>query len=294
MIFLIVRPGKFEAVVLCGILICISFIFALRAENASAPASVNNESVRVPIIMYHHITEDKSKTGKYTVLQSEFKSDLMLLKEKGYSAINVNDLISYVNGNSSLPEKPIMITFDDGFESFATLAYPILEENNMKSVVSVIGSVAEKYSEIDDHNISYSNLNFDKINELLSEGLVEIQNHSYDMHKCTDNQRKGISKLPSESAEQYEAALTEDLLTVQKTLKLKCRMTPECVVYPFGSYSNETLGIIKELGFKSTMNCEERINTIIKGNPETLYNLGRYNRESGITSEEFFSRFDSN
>ncbi len=288
---MIVRPGKFEAFVLSGIIICISFIFALRAENTSAPTSANKESVELPIIMYHHITESKSKSGKYTVLLSEFKDDIALLKKNGFTTVTVKDLINYVNGDSTLPEKPIMITFDDGFESFATLAYPILKENSMKSVVSVIGSVTEKYSQIDDHNINYSNLNFDKINELLSEGFVEIQNHSYDMHKSQQGQRKGISKLATESNKQYEEALTNDLLTVQKILKLKCYMTPECVVYPFGAYSNETIGIIKKLGFKSTMLCEERVNLIVKNEPDSLYNLGRYNRESGIPSEEFFSRF---
>lgn len=292
MIILIIRPGKFEAVLLSGILICVSFIFALRSENTVSPTSSSKEFVELPIIMYHHITENKNRAGKYTVLVDEFENDLLLLEEKGYSTVTVKDLINYVNGDSELPERPIMITFDDGFESFATLAYPILKKNNMKSIVSVIGSVTEKYSEFEDHNINYSNLNFDKINELLSEGLVEIQNHSYDMHKSGSGERKGISKLPEESCEDYEKALTEDLLTLQKTLNLKCYMTPECVVYPFGAYSAETIGIIKKLGFKSTMLCEERVNTIVKKEPESLFNLGRYNRESGISSKEFFSRFD--
>ncbi len=289
---MIIRPGKFEAVILSGILICISFIFALRAENNAAPASSIKESVELPIIMYHHITESPEKAGRYTVLTSEFISDIQLLQNKGYTAVTVKELINYVNGNSPLPEKPIMITFDDGFESFATLAYPVLKKNNLKSVVSVIGSVTERYSQIDDHNTNYSNLNFDKINELLSEGITEIQNHSYDMHKSQKGQRKGISRLPSETEEQYKEALSEDLLTVQKILKLKCGITPDCVVLPFGAYSSETLGIIKKLGFKSTMLCEERVNTIIRNEPDTLFSLGRYNRESGITSEEFFSRFE--
>ena len=288
---MIIRPGKFEAVILSGIIICISFIFALRAENTATPASNINESVELPIIMYHHITENPDKAGKYTVLVSEFEKDVRKLKESGYTTVTVKDLIDYVSGNGSLPEKPIMLTFDDGFESFATLAYPIIRKNNIKAVVSVIGSVTEKYSVTEDHNINYSNLNFDTINELLSQGLVEIQNHSYDMHKSQQGQRKGISKLPSETAEQYKENLTEDLLTVQKILKLKCGITPQCVVYPFGAYSDETTKIIKELGFRSTMLCEERVNTVIKNEPDSIFNLGRYNRESGISSEEFFSRF---
>lgn len=292
MILLIIRPGKFEAVILSGILICISFIFALRAENTATTASTSKEGVELPIIMYHHITENPSKAGKYTLLLNEFKKDISMIKEKGYTPVTVKDLIGYVNGEHALPEKPIMITFDDGFESFAVLAYPILKENNMKAVVSVIGKVTEQYSASEDHNINYSNLNFNRINELLSDGFIEIQNHSYDMHNSYRGKRIGISKLPEEDTEQYKKALSEDLLIVQKILKRRCGITPECVVYPFGAYSKETLDIIKKLGFKSTMLCEERVNVIEKSNPLSLYNLGRYNRESGISSEEFFSRFE--
>ena len=183
-----------------------------------------------------------------------------------------------------------MITFDDGFESFYILACPLLKERNMKSVVSVIGKITEKYSETEDHNINYSNLNFNQISELSSSGLVEIQNHSYDMHISAQGQRKGISKLDIETYDEYKKNLSNDLLTLQKILKLNCGITPQCVTYPYGAYSDETLEIIKKLGFKSTMLCEERINTIVQGDENSLYNLGRYNRPSGVSTEEFFSR----
>ncbi len=287
---MIIRFSKFEAVIICFVLITVAFIFTLGTEKKVSVASTQPTAVELPIIMYHHMTEDKNKAGKYTVHVSEFIKDLECIEDNGYTPVNVSQLISFVNGDSSLPEKPIMITFDDGFESFYSLAFPVLKEKNMKSVVSVIGRVTEKYSESEDHNINYSNMNFSQINELYSSSLVEIQNHSYDMHLSSDGKRKGISKLNNESYDEYKKNLSTDLLTLQKILKLKCGITPQCVVYPYGAYSKETLGIIKKLGFKSTMLCEERINTIIQGDEDSLYNLGRYNRPSGISSEEFFSK----
>lgn len=287
---MIIRLGKFEAVIICTVIIVISFLFALGSEKKATTVSASTEYVSLPIIMYHHITSDKAKTGSYTVHVSELESDIDYLKEKGYNTVTVSDLVDYVESDTSLPENPIMITFDDGFESFYSLAYPLLCEKKMKSVVSVIGKVTEKYSENEDHNINYSNLTFEQISELNKSGYVEIQNHSYDMHLSTSGGRIGISKKNKESKEDYTKALTEDLLTVQKLLKLKCGITPTCVVYPYGAYSKETLPIIKKLGFESTMLCEEKINKIVKNDPDSLYNLGRYNRESGISSEEFFNR----
>ena len=110
------------------------------------------------------------------------------------------------------------------------------------------------------------------------------------MHISATGQRKGISKLENETFEQYYKSLSYDLLTLQKILKLKCGITPQCVTYPYGAYSEDTTEIIKKLGFKSTMLCEERINTIVQGDEYSLYNLGRYNRPSGISTKDFFNK----
>lgn len=287
---MIIRLSKFEAVILCSVIIVISFFFALGSERKTATVNSSVEYMNLPIIMYHHITTDKSKTGKYTVHVSEFENDIAYLESNGFKTVTVSDLIDYTENNASLPEKPIMITFDDGFESFYSYAYPLLKEKQMKAVVSVIGKATEQYSENPDHNVNYSNLTFSQISELTESGFVEIQNHSYDMHLSTSASRKGISRMKNESYDEYKKALTEDLLTVQKILKLNCGITPSCVVYPYGAYSKETTEIIKKLGFKSTMLCEERINKIAKGDKDSIYNLGRYNRDGNISTEAFFRR----
>lgn len=287
---MIIRLSKFEAVILCSVIIVISFFFALGGERKTATVNSSVEYTDLPIIMYHHITKDKSKTGKYTIHISELEKDLAYLEKNGFNTVTVSDLIDYTENDAPLPEKPIMITFDDGFESFYSYAYPLLKEKQMKAVVSVIGKATEQYSENSDHNVSYSNLTFSQISELTEGGLVEIQNHSYDMHLSASASRKGISRMKNESYDEYKKALTEDLLSVQKILKLNCGITPTCVVYPYGAYSEETTEIIKKLGFKSTMLCEERINKIVKSNADSLYNLGRYNRDGNISAEVFFSR----
>ena len=203
---MIIRFGKFEATVISSILIVVTFIFAVSTEKKTISTSAHPQTVELPIIMYHHITENINKTGKYTVHTEEFRNDLDYIRENGYTTITVAELIDYVNNEEALPGKPIMITFDDGFESFYNLAYPLLKERSMKSVVSVIGKVTEKYSESEDHNINYSNLTFAQINNLIAEGLTEIQNHSYNMHLSEQGQRKGLSKLKNESNEDYRKA----------------------------------------------------------------------------------------
>lgn len=287
---MIIRLGKFEAVITLTIVVSISFIFAICFEGKSVTASTDVNTRPLPIVMYHHITTNESKAGKYTVTEKEFVSDLEYLKTNGYNSITVADLADFVNGKSTLPEKPVMITFDDGFESFYSIAYPRLKQYNMKAVVSVIGSVTEKYSQINDHNINYSNLTWTEINEMHRSGLVEFQNHSYNMHSSEKGQRKGISRMSGEDADLYKSRLTEDLLRTQELFSLKCGFRPIAVAYPFGACSKDTTAIIKECGFICTLGCEEKINLISVGNSSCLYNLGRFNRASGVKSEDFFEK----
>lgn len=287
---MIIRIGKFEVTVVLTLLLTFSFFATLITENKVATVSTSNESVRLPVIMYHHITEKIDKAGKYTVLTTEFENDLEHIKNNGYTTVTVSDLIDYVNNGTQLPEKPIMITFDDGFESFYHLAYPLLKKYNMKAVLSVIGSVTEKYSAINDHNINYSNLTWEQITELHKSKFVEIQNHSYDMHKNDSDSRKGLSKRKNESEENYASALKVDLMKLQSLLYKKCGFEPTAVAYPYGSYSKTTTEIVKSCGFSCTLICEERINHIEAGNPDSLYNLGRFNRASGIKTVDFFRK----
>ena len=291
---MIIRLGKFEATIFCALIIFISFIVAINYENNITATIAQTQNVKLPIIMYHHITEDENKTGKYTVLTEEFERDLEYISSKGYTPVTVQDLIDFVNQGKALPEKPIMITFDDGFESFYYLAFPLLKTHNMKSVISVIGSITEEYSKINDHNINYSNLTFDEIKKLKSSGIVEIQNHSYDMHHNGTDERKGISKLKNETNEEYALALKNDLNKMQKIMWNNCGIKPTAIAYPYGAYSKSTLEIVKSCDFECTMLCEERINLITQGNTESLYNLGRYNRPSGVSTEVFFENILEN
>ena len=84
--------------------------------------------------MYHHISKKTSALGAYVITPEQFESDLKFIKDKGYEAITTQNLVDYFDGKFELPEKPIMITFDDGYLSFYEYAYPLLKQYNMKAV----------------------------------------------------------------------------------------------------------------------------------------------------------------
>lgn len=269
----------------------LAFLFLLllyTSPKEQAVAVVGEQSVRLPIIMYHQISRKTDNLGKYIISREQLIADLDYINDLGYTTVTVHDLIDYVNGKADLPEKPIMITFDDGHETAYTIVYPLLKERQMCAVVSVIGYLADLYTEIEDHNDSYSYLTWEEIAELSETPEIEIQNHSYNMHTIEKGGRRGIAQVSTESKEEYFDAISDDVGKMQIALMKKGKTKATTMVYPFGSHTDLTLEICESLGFECTMTCEERLNSITKFNPQTLYNLGRYNRPSDISSEAFF------
>ena len=125
-----------------ALLSLLSFLFALfwpRTDSPAFPAS-SEEGVDVPVVMYHHVLEeDSSLLGDYVISRQELESDLQWLQKAGYTPVSPDQLIAYAAGEGELPQNPILLTFDDGYESFFANAYPLLQKYQMPAVVSVIG-----------------------------------------------------------------------------------------------------------------------------------------------------------
>ncbi len=242
-----------------------------------------SEEVEVPILMYHNICEDTEKDGKYIVSVSEFEKDLKFLSDNGYTTVFIQDLIDYVEGRIDLPPKPIVLTFDDGYFNNFAYAYPLLQKYDAKAVISVIGYYTDLFTKSPDENPKYSHLTWNDINEMMKSGNVEFQNHSYNLH-TTDKGRNGAKKKRGESLEEYTFQLTSDLQKLQDTFKSNTGYIPTTFTYPFGSVSEASFEIIKDMGFKATLSCEQKTNYITR-DPETLFMLNRFLRTPSASAE---------
>ena len=255
-------------------------------SNADAAAEVDG-TIELPVVMYHHMLESSSLLGDYCIRPKDFEADLQLIRDWGYTSISVAELIAWANGEGSLPDRPILITFDDGYESTYGYAYPLLQQYGMKAVVSIIGRYTDLYSESDDHHLNYSHITWDQAREMQASGLVEIMNHSYDLH--TNSYRKGCQILPGEDVEQYKMMLRQDVGALQDKILHELGTQPSCFAYPFGYRCDEAVEVLHELGFRVTLSCESGVNKL-KANPDAIFRLMRNNRPYGIDSESFFAK----
>ncbi|MCD8215641.1 MAG: polysaccharide deacetylase family protein [Clostridiales bacterium] len=276
------------AVFFLGALFLSGLVFGLWYYTGAAAFAPEKEGIAVPILMYHNIT-DKAVGSKYTVTAAELEADLNYIEEKGYTAVGINDLIAYVKGEGDLPEKSIVLTFDDGYESVYVLGLPLFKKYGCKAVVGVIGELTELFTEEEDHNIEYSHLNWEEINEMSKSGFVEFQNHTYALHEIK-NGRKGAAQKKGEDAGEYKKILTEDVSRLNDEILSYTGVKPTAFIYPYGNFNENTEIIIKEMGFEAILNCYEKVNYI--KNPEDLLGMCRFLRPSGVSSGEIFKKIE--
>lgn len=158
----------------------------------------------------------------------------------------------------------------------------------MVAVISIVGKYTDTYTESDETNPNYGYLRWKDINDLMKSGRFEFQNHTYELHNITKN-RRGCMKMKGESFETYRAILSKDLSKLQQEFSINTCYIPNTFTYPFGAISSDSIDIIKELGFKASLSCNEGINLISK-DPNCLYQLKRYNRPNNLSTACFFNK----
>ena len=237
-------------------------------------------TVNVPVLMYHHLDEDESKSSSVTVTPEKFKKDMEAIKNAGYQTVLIRDLIDYVYQGKQLPEKSIVITFDDGYESNYTYAYPILKELGMKGVISVIGVSVGKDRYKDTGHAIIPHFDYEQAKEMVTSDVMEIQSHSFSFHdhepyEIKETYREGVLPKEGEREETYIRIFKEDYLKSKSEIELYVGNQVTAYFYPFGKYTVLTEALLRELGNLVSVTTNPGINTIVKGLPQSLNGLKR-------------------
>ena len=276
----------FKTLSIISLIVCIIMIFSSFANTFLPVLTVFKDTQRkVLIIMYHQISENSSLWGDYVIPEKLLVSDFEYLKSNGYTPVTIKDLIDFTNGKKDLPEKPIVITFDDGQRSFLTKVVPLLEKYNFPANVNIVGSLVDLYTENGETDDKYAYLNWNDIKELSENPLVEIGHHSYNFHSL--GYRRGMGKIYGESNSAYLEIMKTDIEKLNEKLLSNIGENPYIFAFPYGIRNDTLSDLIKSEGFCVTLSCRECVNKISVG--DELFELGRFNRPFGKSSHTFFS-----
>lgn len=191
------------------------------------------------VLMYHRIVDDGSLSGQYdTCLHvRDFEHQLKLINQFGFTPITFQDYRLFLQGKLHLPKKPIILTFDDGYEDFYRLAYPLLKREGMKAVVFVMGDRSLEFNrwDVDSSRALEARLLSDaQINELHAEGF-EIGAHTLSHANLTKLNKETSYKEINKSKLILEALLDSPVISF---------------CYPYGSVNSGVKELVKESGYQ--------------------------------------------
>lgn len=269
-------------------MVCIA---AMLGVLSAAIYAEDEENDRFLGLMYHQVLKDESRSGKYIITPYELEEDLKYLSANGYVSVLPSELTQINDGERKLPEKAVMITFDDGYETGLYYVLPLLEKYNMKAVINIVGRYTDEYSQINEEgrHLSYAYLTWDEIRKLSESGYVEIGNHTYNMHSY-NGERNGCARKENESDEQYRTVLYEDVARLSDKLQRVTGKRPVAFAYPFGSLSEGSAEIIGSAGISVFMTCCEQPCSM---NRNGRIVINRYNRESGRSAQQICEEFNN-
>jgi len=243
------------------------------------------DQIIVPIIMYHALED--TPDNKWEITAAEFESDLQYLRAAGYTAVFMQDLIDFVYNGKPLPQKPIVLSFDDGRSPTINIVLPMLEIYDSRISMAIIGKETDHYTELSKtKNIArHPHMTWDDVNIAAESGRVEISCHTYDLHG-----KIGAKKRKTESEAAYRKRFIGDLQKFANTLHENANLSTNTLVYPLGAISRMSDDVIKEAGYLASLSCNEKNNMLVVGDYDCLYSLNRFLRPPRKSSENFFSQ----
>lgn len=212
----------------CFLLLLIILIFT----SVCLSAADNKNDVKIPILLYHNLV--KNIEGENTVVNitpEKFRLHMTALKEEGFEAITYDDYYDYIKNDAPLPEKPVIITFDDGYLSNYELAYPILKDLDVKATIFIVTSTVGVYSE---QEVSFPHFTWSQAKEMEESGIIDIQSHSHTHSDMTIIDLNDAVR---------ELRLSKYL--IETNLDKECRY----FAYPYGAHNELHLRLAREAGY---------------------------------------------
>ncbi len=231
-------------------------------------------------IAYHDVRSDVAADydpDPLAVSTQNLAAHFAWLRHHGYTPVSIGDLIAAANGKRSLPEKAVLLTFDDGLKSVYTDVFPLLKIFKYPAVVSVVTDWIEMppgqtvdYGERQlarDDFISWA-----EAREMRASGLVEIASHSANLHNgiVANPQANSMPAAVSrayldgryESYEAFRARIAFDLARSVEAIRTAVGSAPRVMAWPYGKYMSSSLDLAARHGMPVSLTLDTGINTL--------------------------------
>ncbi|TKK38237.1 poly-beta-1,6-N-acetyl-D-glucosamine N-deacetylase PgaB [Pseudomonas fluorescens] len=250
-------------------------------------------------IAYHDVEDRDPDQAVVAVRTERLIEQLAWLRENGYQAVSVDQILAARRGGPALPPKAVMLSFDDGYSSFYTRVMPILRAYHWPALLAPVGSWIDTPL---NQPVDFAGtprprgefLTWQQIREVSQSGLVEIAAH-------TDANHKGILANPQgnlepaattrsydpktngyESEAQFQARMRADVAAISNKIRTVTGKAPRVWVWPYGAADGTSLAVVGEHGYEMALTLEDGLDDL--GN---LMNSPRFLVASDPDGEHF-------
>lgn len=200
---------------------------------------------KVPILLYHYVEYVKDQGDKIRIsldIQPYiFEQQLKTLKDAGYTFMTPSEVPEVFNGKLSLPAKPVILSFDDGYRDFYYDVFPLLKKYDAKAVAYIVPGFLDRPN----------NLTTWQLKEISKSGLVEIGAHTM-YHAYL----KGLNEKNAKFEVEQSKVQLEKLLGIKVV----------SFAYPYGAFDLKAAQIVKNDGFETAVST-------VSGNDVNTNNL---------------------
>ena len=232
-------------------------------------------------LAYHDVQDNPAKeriADAETVSTADLVAQFAWMREHGYHPISIDDVLAARDGRRALPEKAVLLTFDDGYRSTYTRVFPLLKLFRYPAVVAPMVSWLERPagSQVEYGRSSVAREHFmtwAQLKEMQDSGLVEIASHSYDLHHGIVGNPQGnlepaattleydVRRGRYETDRHYRQRVRDDLARSVRVIARRVGRKPRVMVWPYGRYNAPLLETARKLGMPVTLTLDDGANT---------------------------------
>jgi peptidoglycan/xylan/chitin deacetylase (PgdA/CDA1 family) len=183
----------------------------------------------VPILTYHNLGEQAK--GRLVLAAASFREQMRYLKTNGYRVVSLADFVEFTRLNRQLPQRAVVLTFDDGYRAFKDHAYPVLKE---------LGFTATLFIYTDWVGAGRGALSWSDLRELSAEGF-DIQAHT--------KTHADLRRAQGETEAQYARRMHAELEQPQELFNKNLGRRSQILAYPYGRWEEGLLPKVKEYGY---------------------------------------------
>jgi biofilm PGA synthesis lipoprotein PgaB len=244
---------------------------------------VNDLPQTYRVLTWHDIRDNVRETFKTwpestAVDTKDLVQQLSWIEQNGYHPVSLQQIVDARAGKTPLPDKAVLLTFDDGFESMYTKVFPLLKQFNYPALIAIVGDWIQTpqnqpvhFGDITVPRAQF--LNWDQVREMTKSGLIEVASHTHSLHQGVQSNPQGnlmpaaVSRVYQSQNAQYEddahytKRVTADLKKSADLIERETGKRPRAIVWPYGASNQFANKFAAQVGMPISLNLEPGPNT---------------------------------